>query len=105
MRKLIGLLLLVVFFLSGMILGAQQPQMDIVNQPEIAKQVEVVTTVAEPEIPSSENNTDVVNVISEKQQEQPTNMTYQAAQSIEKASVWFYNQVIDVAYSISQVFI
>ncbi|WP_117161589.1 hypothetical protein [Paraliobacillus sp. X-1268] len=105
MRKLIGLLLLVVFFLSGMILGAQQPQMDIVNQPEIAKQVEVVTTVTEPEIPSSENNTDVVNVISEKQQEQPTNMTYQAAQSIEKASVWFYNQVIDVAYSISQVFI
>lgn len=105
MRKLIGLLLLVVFFLSGMILGAQQPHIEMVDQTQTGPDATVIPTMTDAEIPLPQNNTKVVNIIPEKQQEQPTNMTYQAAQSIEKASVWFYNQVIDVAYSISEVFI
>ncbi|WP_117169172.1 hypothetical protein [Paraliobacillus sediminis] len=105
MRKLIGFLLLLVFFLSGMILGAQQPHDEMVNQTQTAKDAAVITTMADTEMPLPQNNTEVVDVTTEDQEEQPTNMTYQAAQSIEKASVWFYNQVIDVAYSISQVFI
>lgn len=105
MRKMMGLLLLVVFFLSGMILGAQQPHVEVANQTETAKDAAVNTAMTDTQILLPQNNTEVVDVTFEKQQEQPTNMTYQAAQSIEKASVWFYNQVIDVAYSISQVFI
>lgn len=107
MRKLIGLLLLAVFFLTGMIIGIQQSPIETVDQIQTTPSNAEVTTVMTHTPPSTleGEGTKLENVIPENYEEQPTNLTYRAAQSVEKASIWFYNQIIDVAYGISQVFL
>ena len=103
MRKLVMVLLLVVFFLTGMVLGAQQQ--GSIKPVESNANVEEVAGVAL-EVDSHHKiveESDLNKVV--MQDDQPTHISHQVAKTIEHAGVWFYDQVIDVAYGISRIFI
>ncbi|GGM31128.1 hypothetical protein GCM10011351_16580 [Paraliobacillus quinghaiensis] len=103
MRKLVMLLLLAVFFLTGMVLGTQQ-QGSVTSVESNINEEEVAGVAIEMDSPLEIVEEPISNTI-EIQGDHPTHITQQVAKTIEHAGVWFYDQVIDVAYGLSQIFI
>lgn len=100
MKVIAYLLLILVFFLSGVLWGNRDEAVNVDQTREQNQQNEY-------EFGTSETETEHLESHSLAVQESQTSSTTteQAAQVIERTSVWFYNQIIQAAYQISDFFI
>mgnify|MGYP005858740301 CR=1 FL=1 len=86
-----------------MVLGSQQQGSVKPVEPNVNEE-EVAGVAVEVGSPNEVVEEPALNEIV-MQDDQPTHITQQVAKTIERAGVWFYDQVIDVAYGLSQIFI
>ncbi len=102
MKSIIFLLLFVVVFLGGMLFGTKNSQevVQVSPQQEIETVEEKKQVIVVPEREQERDTVTTTQISSDKK-----TMTEKVAKTLENTSIWVYDQVIHVAYSISELFI
>lgn len=97
MRSILVLLLLAVFFLTGLVLGVDRGQDNgLANENTVSK--EKVENVKVAQVSRQTKNEDVMKA------EPPPNLTQQAASFMESSVKGFYNLVVELIYGFVHVF-
>ncbi|WP_163970053.1 hypothetical protein [Oceanobacillus halotolerans] len=106
-RSFIVILLLAVFFLSGMVFGmGQENQYAEENQEEIIPPYEQESQAISDEQQLVEQPTkeDVTNTVGAIEVEEPTHFTQKMATFLETAVKGFYEAIVQIMYQVSQLF-
>lgn len=103
LRSIVVLLLLAVFFLTGMLYGLHKDEAIILEEPK-AEQLDE----SKEDLPVSGNEKgkeDSPDISSTSlQMEEPTNLTQKTASIMEAGVKGFYEAIVQIMYQISQVF-